>query len=142
MQKVISFEELAKLEQIAMATAALPFGQRLLAFMDYRKWNPHRFTLRTNLDAVYYSRLKNGRRNKLDMRTAVAIFIGLRLPLPIAESLLQSAGMAFSRSKKDQAYRYLVMMMNGADIDECNAFLGQQGVPLLGSIARDERLSA
>ena len=138
MRRILSFEELADLEKIAWDTAVLPFYQRLMAFMNYYNWNPQRFAKYTHLEGAYYSRLKSGLREKLDMRTAVAIFVGLRLPLHIVDSLLQSAGMAFSNSKTDRTYRYIIMMMNGADINECNEYLQKQGVPLLGSISKGE----
>ena len=142
MRRVLSLDELAVFEKIAWDTAVLPFYLRLMAFMDYCNWNPQRFTKHTHLEGAYYSRLKSGQREKLDIRTAVAIFVGLRLPLHIVDSLLQSAGMAFSNSKADRTYRYIIMMMNGADINECNEYLQQEGVPLLGSISKDIRKSA
>jgi hypothetical protein len=141
-RRALSLNEVTELEKIALSTALLPFYQRLMALMDYLNWNPQRFTKYTHLDGANYSKLKGGQREKLDMRTAVAIFVGLRLPLHIAESLLQSAGMAFSNSKADRTYRYVIMMMNGADINECNEYLQQEGVPLLGSISKGERVSA
>jgi hypothetical protein len=76
------------------------------------------------------------------MRIFVSIFVGLRLPLHIAESLLQSAGLAFSNSNEDRIYRYVIMTMNGADIDECNKYLRSENVALLGSIQKDAQLSA
>ncbi|MCL2107029.1 MAG: hypothetical protein FWH26_08255 [Oscillospiraceae bacterium] len=142
MRKVLSFEELAELEKIALDTAVLPFHKRLDAFMTFRKWTSLRFTQHTGLDASLYSKMKGGQRKRPDMRTLTAIFMGLRLPLHIAEDLLRSAGMAFTNSLEDRAYRYLFMMMNGATIDECNDFLSTQGVPLLGSFSKDELVSA
>jgi len=138
----ISFEELDDLEKIALETAVLPFCQRLAAFMEYRKWDPRRFTLHTGLDSALYSKLKGGKRKRPDMRTFIALCVGLRLPLHIVEDLLRSAGMAFTNSRVDRAYRYVVMMMNGAGIDECNDFLRLWGVPLLGSFSKEERQSA
>ena len=142
MRKILTFEELADLEKIALETAVLPFHMRLEAFMTYRKWTSLRFTQYTSLDASLYSKLKSGRRKRPDMRTIIAICVGLRLPLHIVEDLLRSAGMAFTNSLEDRAYRYLIMVMNGATIDECNDFLRTQGVPLLGSFAKDELASA
>jgi len=116
MGKVLSFEELAELEKIALDTAVLPFGQRLAAFMDYRHWTPLRFTQYTNLDGALYSKLRSGRRKRPDMRTIIAICVGLRLPLHIVEDLLRSAGMAFSSSWEHRAYRYVIMMMNQREV--------------------------
>jgi hypothetical protein len=130
------------LEQIALNTAALPFCQRLTAFMDYRNWNAQRFTKHTGLDATNFSKIKNDKRKRLDMRTAVAIFVGLRLPLPAVEDLLCSAGMALSNSKEDRAYRYVILVMHGAGIHECNELLVAHGVPPLGSISKDDQVPA
>lgn len=142
MYRAISFNELADLERIALDTAFYPFCQRVMSFVKYRKWYPEDFIENTGLDVNTYSKLKNGRVKRPDMRTLIAVFVGLRLPLPIVEDLLRSAGMAFTQSKSDRAYRYVILTMNGATIEECNAFLQEQGVPLLGSIAKDERITA
>ena len=138
----ISYEELVQLEKLTHDTVFLPLCQRMMAFMDFRNWNPLRFHLNTNLDMNTYSKLKNNHMKRPDMRTFIAICAGLRLPYHIIEDLLRSARMTFSYSKEDQAYRYVVLIMHGASIDECNTFLREQGVPLLGSIACDERESA
>jgi DNA-binding Xre family transcriptional regulator len=135
---VLTFEELMALEQIAAATAPLPVCERLMAFMDFRRWNRQRFTLHTGLDESTYSKLKHNQRKRLDMRTFIAICVGLRLPLPIVEDLLHKAGMAFSNSLEDQAYRYVILMFNGAGHDACNAFLRRHKIPQLGTFAKDE----
>jgi len=135
---LLTFEELRQLEQIATATAPLPVCERLMAFMDFRRWNRQRFTLHTGLDESTYSKLKHSQRKRLDMRTLIAICVGLRLPLPIVEDLLHRAGMAFSNSMEDQAYRYVVLVLNGAGLDICNAFLRKRGMTQLGTFAKDE----
>lgn len=142
MRKILSFDELAELEKIALDTAVLPFSQRLTAYMDYWRWTPLRFTLHTGLDGSLYSKMRSGRRKRPDMRTIIAICVGLRLPLHLVEDLLRSIGMAFSNSREDRAYRYLVMTMNGTTIDECNDFLLAQDVPLLGSFSKEELVPA
>ena len=137
MREILSYEELTELEKIALETADLPLCQRIMAFVKFWKWYPTDFFLHTELDANTYSKLKNDRLKKPDTRTVVAMCVGLRLPFTIVEDLLQKAGMAFSNSQDDRAYRYIVMMMNGATIEECNKTLRSKGVALLGSIKDD-----
>jgi hypothetical protein len=59
------------------------------------------------------------------------------LPYPIAEDLLRSAGLTFSSSQTDRAYRFLLLEMRGASVEECNEILIPLKLPLLGSVEQD-----
>jgi hypothetical protein len=142
MMSGLPLEELRQLEKIALDTAILPLCQRLMAFINFRKWNAVRFAYHTELDVSIYSRIKNGRLKKPSLRTILAIYIGLQLNYPLVENLLRSVGLAFSNSEEDYAYRYVVLEMHGCNIDEANIFLTARGVQLLGSISQDECESA
>ena len=136
---VLSFDELMALEQLAAATTLLPICVRLMAFMDFRRWNAIIFVDLTELDVSTYSRIKNNRLKKSDLRTIVAIAVGLLLPIHIVESLLDSAGLTFGRTKQGLAYRYVLLEMRGCTIYEANLFLSRLGVPLLGSLGISDK---
>ena len=133
-ETVLSFEELMQLERIASATVHLPICQRLTAFMDHRNWTSLRFMELAEMGDSTYSRIKNDQLKSLSLRTIIAICVGLRLPLHIVQSLLDSAGLAFGNSDAGRAYRYVIVEMHGCTIYEANIFLHGQGVPLLGNL--------
>ena len=121
-EAVLSFEELMQLERIASATAHLPICQRLTAFMDHRKWNTVRFAELTEFDGSTYSRIKNNHLKRPDLRTIIAICVGLPLPLHIVQNLLDSAGLSFGNSEEGRAYRYIITEMHGCTVYEANLF--------------------
>lgn len=53
------------------------------------------------------------------------------------EEVLRLGGMAFQDGNREQeAYKYLFTAFYGKEIDECNAFLKEVGVTLLGTQQR------
>jgi hypothetical protein len=62
---------------LALETALISFCERLMVFMHYRKWNPTLFVLHTGLDVNFYSRIKNNRLKRPELRIVVSILIGL-----------------------------------------------------------------
>ena len=63
--------------------------------------------------------------------------VGLQLDLNEMEEVLALAGLSFNPTDyNEQAYRYLFTGMSGKSIDECNDFLMELGVPLLGTQQR------
>jgi DNA-binding Xre family transcriptional regulator len=137
-----SFEELMQLERIAHATAGRAIHDRLMAFIAFCKWNAVRFADHTELDISMFSRIKNGRMKRPELRTIIAICAGLRLPLHIIEELLHSAGLSLGNSKTGCAYRYVLSEMHGCTVYEANIFLHSQGVSLLGNLGVEVRCTA
>ena len=63
--------------------------------------------------------------------------IRLSLDLAEMEEVLRLGGMAFQDGNREQeAYKYLFTAFYGKEIDECNAFLKEVGVTLLGTQQR------
>ena len=83
-----------------------------------------------------YSRVQGGT-HKFSLRPLVAMGVGLSLDLSEMEEVLRLGGMAFQDGNREQeAYKYLFTAFYGKDIDECNAFLKEVDVTLLGTQQR------
>ena len=134
--KAVEFEKQFKHSREHHQTA----NERLLAYMDEKKWQKYHFMQYTHLDEMHYSRIKKPD-YKFKKPALISIGVGLGLYLTDMEEILDLAGQSFSPTDIcDQAYKYLFTAFQGKDIDECNEFLKQINesnenakIPLLGT---------
>lgn len=130
--KAKDFEKKLQRVQAKTVTPAMWMKQR----MDEEHWYEYTFEVKTGLDKMHYSRVQGGT-HKFSMRPLVAMGVGLCLDLNEMEEVLRLGGMAFKDGDREQeAYKYLFTAFYGKGIDECNDFLREVNVPLLGTQQR------
>lgn len=130
--KAKDFEKKLQRVQAKVLTPAAWMKQR----MEEEHWHEYTFEEKTKLDKMNYSRVQGGT-HKFSLRPLVAMGVGLSLDLSEMEEVLHLGGMAFQDGNREQeAYKYLFTAFYGKDIDECNAFLKEVYVTLLGTQQR------
>lgn len=130
--KAKDFEKKLKRVQSKTLTPAAWMKQR----MNKEHWYEYTFEEKTKLDKMNYSHVQGGT-HKFSMRPLIAMGVGLSLDLAEMEEVLRLGGMAFQDGNREQeAYKYLFTAFYGKGIDECNAFLKEIGVTLLGTQQR------
>ena len=129
----LSFAEWQGLQQIYRANAGKPFCAKAVAYMDFWGWDAADFISETGLLPKNHSEIIHGKAKRMSAENGVALCKGLRLTLPQALDLLQSAHIAISDGKDDEYLRYILETKAGASVSECNAFLKKRGQPKLGS---------
>ena len=130
--KAKDFEKKLKRNQATAITPAMWMKQR----MNEEHWYETTFEAKTKLDKMNFSRVQSGT-HKFTMRPLVAMGIGLSLDLSEMEEVLGLGGMTFIKGDREhEAYKYLFTAFYGKGIDECNNFLQEVNVPLLGTQQR------
>jgi len=115
------------------------FPQMAYGIMQTQKWNSNIFTRNTLLGEPVYSRIKSGQLLRPDVRTVVAVCVGLDLDTVLAMELLSSAGHVLTDSHEHHAYFYIIHSCRGESIHERNEFLKKVGVTPLGTKARKSK---
>lgn len=130
--KAKDFERKLQRAQAKAVSPAAWMKQR----MTEEHWYESTFIDKTGLDKMHYSRVQGGIHN-FTMRPLVAMGVGLCLDLNEMEEVLHLGGMTFKDGDREQeAYKYLFTAFYGKDIEECNKFLQEVDVPLLGTQQR------
>lgn len=130
--KAKDFERKLQRAQAKAVTPAAWMKQR----MAEEHWYESTFIAKTGLDKMHYSRVQNGNHN-FTVRPLVAMGVGLNLDLSEMEDVLRLGGMAFKDGDREQeAYKYLFTAFYGKGIEECNNFLKEINVTLLGTQQR------
>jgi hypothetical protein len=112
------------------------FWSFAFGIMQARKWNSAIFKEKTLLNESIYSRIKNGQLAKPDIRTVMAICVGLDLDYFRATELLASAGHVLTSTEEDEAYYYILNNCRGEPIKKRNEFLTSVGILALGAKPR------
>ncbi|MCL1878387.1 MAG: helix-turn-helix transcriptional regulator [Defluviitaleaceae bacterium] len=135
---VLQSDEISKMQEafskqcIDRRVDKKPFWSLAYGIMQARKWNSSIFTERTLLNQSIYSRIKNGQLSKPDIRTVMAICVGLDLDYFRATELLASAGHVLTSTDEDEAYFYILNNCRGEPIQKRNKFLTSLGILALG----------
>jgi len=139
------FQQLAERfeNEFSESSAIMPtFVELANEIIKKKGWSYSDFTKNTNLDsAVYYRITKDKKPRKPNLRTVAAFCIGIGASIDTADRLLASAGFAIYNSKEIHAYRFVINVMRGRSIDDCNAFLETIGVEPLGVIESRQKKS-
>jgi len=125
-------EELFEHTYADYAEIAQTFWQKSDALMEQRHWYASTFKEKTHLSDREYSRYMTERNTTPTLYTVLAICVGLDIDIQISDDLLASAGYKLNASKEHQAYHFALIHFRGR-IDECNIFLADEHVKLLGS---------
>ena len=113
---------------------SVTFWQKLWQYIRLRNMNSAVFAEKTLLDESYFRHAeKNDGKALPEVRTVVAMCIGLGLDLPQSQELLRLAGRALNDSREHIAYGYVLSMLRGQSIHECNTFLAEIGIRTLGA---------
>ena len=111
-------------------------SQMLKDYMKDMHWNSSTFQIKTELDAMTYTRVQNDY-DKFTFRPLVNMGFCLGLDVAEMEEVLHAAGLAFNPTDEEsQAYKFLFTAFPNRDIAEANEFLAAKGFHLLGSQSR------
>ena len=134
MAQVKRFSEIHNRQAANSKTA----NEMLWSYMQDAKWNTSIFQDRTLLSPMDYTRVQKPN-HIFKMPAYVAMAVGLGLSLQEFESVTKQAGLCFKVGDyTDDAYSFILSMMQGQSIDECNEFLEEINVPTLGTHSREE----
>ena len=74
------------------------------------------------------------------MEFLTAMAVGLGLTLDEFQKVIKQAGLSLIEGNHlDDAYSFILTAMQGKSIDECNDFLDEVGLQILGTHIRDEK---
>ena len=128
----VTFEERYEKSRDMNITA----NERIAEHMERAKWNTAIFLDKTLLSEMDYSRVKQPD-HRFKKETLMAMAVGLSLTKQEFEEILNKAGMALSPTDRtDQAYTFILEVLHGKDIYECNDFLEEVGLAPLGTQSR------
>jgi hypothetical protein len=141
---VINAEEMRRLrekyktEYGSFAVVTPTFSHFAVELMTKKHWNRAIFKELTLLDDSAYTRITQGKTERITARTVAAFCVGIGANQALAEKLFAAAGLSFNNSPERFAYCFLFGAMQGRGIDECNAFLESEGFEPLGVRQRAE----
>jgi transcriptional regulator with XRE-family HTH domain len=114
------------------------FGKLAKKIIEQKHLKNQDIIARSNLDQSTYSRLINDKVQP-KLCTVAAFCFGIRSSKETSDKLFDSAGFAGSVSRDRFVYTFVLRVMKGRSIHECNAFLESKGVEIMGSQQRCEK---
>lgn len=128
------FQKFSDIRAVYKAHLADTFSGKVAAYMEYHHWNKIVFMDRTGLSEDAYSKIRKGKMLRAEKRIVMSLCVGLAVDYCMATDLLQSAGCPLLLNDPvDEAYDFVLTEMRGCSLEDCNAFLESQGIPLLGT---------
>lgn len=91
------------------------------------------FEIKTGVHRVKLKQFRDGKLNNPEVRTVVAICVGLNLDITQTIEMLRSAGHILLNTREHWAYKFIMTCCEGMEIEERNAILIALGVRPLGS---------
>ena len=91
------------------------------------------FEIKTGVHRVKLKQFRDGKLNNPEVRTVVAICVGLNLDITQTMEMLRSAGHILLNTREHWAYKFIMTCCEGMEIEERNAILIALGVRPLGS---------
>lgn len=91
------------------------------------------FETLTGVHRVKLKQFRDGKLNNPEVRTVVAICIGLNLDIEQTTDMLRSAGHILLNTREHWAYKFLITCCEELDIEKSNAVLISLGIRPLGS---------
>ena len=91
------------------------------------------FEIKTGVRRVKLKQFRDGMLNNPEVRTVVAICVGLDLDITQTVEMLRSAGHILLNTREHWAYKFIMTCCEGMEIEERNAILIALGVRPLGS---------
>lgn len=109
------------------------FWQAANQYMASRHWNKPVFEEKTGLGDNLYRDGHNHPEKDVSFQTAISVCAGLAVDLETSLRLLELAGYTLNDSHDHLAYKFILSDMRYDTLEDKNAFLESQMVPLLGS---------
>ena len=91
------------------------------------------FEIKTGVHRVKLKQFRDGKLNNPEVRTVVAICVGLNLDITQTMEMLRSAGHILLNTREHWAYKFIMTCCEGMEIEERNAILIAFGIRPLGS---------
>lgn len=91
------------------------------------------FEIKTGVHRVKLKQFRDGKLNNPEVRTVVAICVGLDLDITQTVEMLRSAGHVLLNTREHWAYKFIMTCCEGMEIEERNAILIALGIRPLGS---------
>ena len=91
------------------------------------------FEIKTGVHRVKLKQFRDGKLNNPEVRTVVAICVGLDLDIVQTMEMLRSAGHILLNTREHWAYKFIITCCEGMEIEERNAILIALGIRPLGS---------
>lgn len=127
-------------DDVLSVIRALPnsFSDALDAIIRWSNMTEEQIAEAADLSTRHIQRLRNNEDQNVSMETVVQLCIGMKLPTQLSMCLIQKSGNSFRSNNKDFTYQFLLMGYNQSSLYECNEFLKQFNLPLLGRTAKKE----
>ena len=110
------------------ATLPMVFSSSLVKLMDWKGMTVEELAEKSKLSEKTIQRLRNQADYQVNMKTVIAVCIGLQLHPILSEHLIESAGLTFRYVSQEQIlYRFFITGYYTHSIDECNAMLEEKG---------------
>ena len=107
-------------------------------YMRAAKWNTGIFQDKTLLSPMDYTRIQKPE-HTFKLPAYVAMAVGLQLSVTEFQDAIKHSGLCLIEGdKKHDAYSFILSVMQGKDIDECNEFLESVGIEPLGTHTRED----
>lgn len=131
---VKQYEDTHRRKSIYSKTA----NEMMWDYMVDAKWNTAIFQDKTLLSSMDYTRIQKPN-HKFKKPAYMAMAVGLGLSLSEFQDVIKQAGLSLKDGDElDDAYSFILSVMQGRPIDECNDFLDEIGLRILGTHTRDD----
>lgn len=126
--KAKAISELNKEITDLLATLPKVFSVSLVKIMEWAEISVEELAESSKLSSKTIQRLRTQADYNVNMKTVVAICIGMHLHPLLSNHLIESAGLSFRYVVPEHAtYQFFITGYYGQSIDECNAILHAQG---------------
>lgn len=109
------------------------FSDTLIEHMARKKLTIDQLAERCLMSHTKLSRIRRDYYASVNLKTVIALCIGLKLHPVLAMDLVRKAGYCFTNSFEHTAYQFLLLSMTNSTLYECNEYLQQMGIGPLGN---------
>jgi hypothetical protein len=108
------------------------FGGALIMLMEWRGITVDQLSEKSLVSPKTIQRMRTNIHHKFELRTVIAVCIGLNLPCYISTALVERAGLAFKPTDEHVAYQHLLTEYCNRTIHDCNEALALAGFSPIG----------
>ncbi|MDR1438734.1 MAG: hypothetical protein LBJ10_01585 [Clostridiales bacterium] len=103
------------------------FGGALIALMGWREMTVEQLAEKSLVSPKTIQRMRTNIHHKFELRTVIAVCIGLNLPCYVSTALVERAGLAFKPTDEHVAYQHLLTEYCNRTTHDCNEALQGKG---------------